>query len=235
MKRRASILMLGLLAVACASAKSPEPTQAAGVMAPPLAAPALDTARIARLTNATRPDQPVQILFDWTLQDRDFKVQGKGIVRMQGPYHARLDLFAMQDVQVLRASLINDKLDLVYSGPSVPLPPVEFVWSVVGVFRAPAGATPTALTNSGDVVTLSFDAGSAHWRFRADSTTLKGAEWLGEDGARRTVELTGPYRFGRPAKAVYRDWREFRELGLNVTAVDVVEPFAPEIWNVSNR
>jgi hypothetical protein len=223
------------MAAACAGAKTAQPAQTGTVPTPPVPAPVVDTARIARLTAATRPDQPLQILFDWTLQDRDVKLQGKGIVRMQGPYHARLDLFAMQDIQVLRVSLIDDKLDLVYSGPTVPLPPVEFLWSVVGVFRAPAGTTPTALTNSGDAVTLSFDAGSSHWRFRADSTTLRSAEWQGEDGGRRTLELTGPYRFARPSKAVYRDWREFRELGLTVTAVEAVEPFAPEIWNVSNR
>jgi hypothetical protein len=197
--------------------------------------PAPDTAVIRRLAQATSPDEPLQIFFDWSIQDRDFRVQGKGTARLQGPYRVRVDLFAGQDIQVLRAVMIDDKLDLVHSGPSVPLPPVEFLWSVVGVFRAPVGASLAAMTRDGDGLTLSYEEGASRWRFRADSTSLKSAEWQGSDGGRRTVELSGPYRFGRPSKASYRDWREFRELVLTVTAVEKVEPFAPETWNVSSR
>lgn len=200
----------------------------------PAAAP-LDTTRIHQLAVATAPDAPIQITFGWAFQDRDFKFSGKGIVRMQGPDHARLDLFGIQDIQVLRAGLNGDSLELVYAGPQVPIPPVPFLWAVMGVFRAPLAGSPARFSASGASIDFGYDHLADHWRFKADSTTLRSVEWLGADGGRRTVELTGPFRFNRPSKAVFRDWREFRELTLTVTAVEKVAPFATEIWNVSNR
>lgn len=229
------------LTTSCASAH-PAVTTGAGatttVSAPTqpgaMPASALDTARIRLLAAGTAPAEPLQITFDWVFQDRDFKFQGRGIVRMQGPDHGRLDLFALQDIQVLRASLNGDSLALVYSGPHVPIPPTPFLWAVLDVFRAPAPGIPATLKTDGTAFDFSYDLPGGHWRFRADSTTLRSVEWQGDDGGRRTVELSGPYRFHRPSRAVFRDWREFRELTLTVTAVEKVEPFAPEIWNVSN-
>jgi hypothetical protein len=191
--------------------------------------------RIHELAVATAPDVPLQITFTWNFQDRDFKFSGKGIVRMQGPDHARLDLFGIQDILVLRASLNGDSLQLVYTGPQVPIPPVPFLWAVVGVLKTPVQVPPSRFAANGTSIDFGYDLLTDHWRFKADSTTLRSVEWLGEDGGRRTVELAGPFRFNRPSKAVFRDWREFRELTLTVTAVEKVEPFATEIWNVSNR
>ena len=187
------------------------------------------------LVRATAPDQPLQVSFDWSMQDRDFKFAGKGVVRMQGPYHGRLDLFGPQDIQLLRATLIDDSLAYVTAANRVPIPPAAFLWAVLGVFRTPLDGAPAALKTDGGNLDFTYEQGSNHWHFKTDSTNLRSVEWLGDDGGKRTVELTGPFRFGRPGKAVYRDWREFRELTFNVTAVDKVEPFAPEIWNVSNR
>ncbi len=228
-------LVLATYNAGCAATPSPVSQAPADVPAIPSVAPAPDTALIRALLRATQPDEPLQVLFDWSLQDRDVRVQGKGIVRMQGPYRARLDLFAGQDIQVLRSTLIDDKLDLVYNGPAVPLPPVAFLWSVLGVFREPDGAAAPDMTRERDGFTLSYQIAGSHWRFRADSTTLRSAEWRGSGDSRRTVELSGPFRMGRPTKASYRDWREFRELVLTVTSVEKVEPFAPDTWNVSNR
>jgi hypothetical protein len=195
--------------------------------------PAVDTSRINALIAATAPRDPLQITFNWTLQDRDFKFSGRGVVRMEAPYRARLDLFGLQDILVAKVTLIDDSLTIVYSGPRVPLPPPAFMWATVGVFKAPVATAPTS--SSGDAVSFSFgyDPVPAHWRFKADSTTLRSAEWQGDDGGRRTVELSGPFKFGRPAKAVYRDWREFRELTLTLTAVEKVDSFAPETWDVN--
>jgi hypothetical protein len=246
--RFAALPFVLFYATSCAranAAESPNPAQAAPTVAAaapatdtpampaPGSAPTIDTARIRALSDATAPNEPVQITFTWSLQDRDFKFSGRGIVRMQGPYHARLDLFGFQDLLVARTALIDDSLSIVYSGPKVPLPPPAFMWATVGVFKAPVAQSPSSFNTDGTGFSFGYDPAPAHWRFRADATTLRSAEWQGDDGGRRTVELSGPFRMGRPSKAVYRDWREFRELTLVLTAVEKVDSFAPEIWDVS--
>ena len=193
-----------------------------------------DSAALERLREATSPIDPLQITFNWSLQDRDFRLSGRGVVRMQAPYLARLDLFGPQDVLFVKAVLNGSDLQLVAAGPNVPIPPQAFLWGVLGVFRAP-DAPRTSMTRDGGTLTFGYGDGKANWSFRADTTALRFAEWRGEDGGRRTVELSGPFRFARPARAVFRDWREFRELTLNVTEIEKVEPFAADIWNVSDN
>ena len=220
------------IATSCASASASETAVAQGTVVTPART---DTTRINTLMRVTAPNEPLQVAFAWAMQDRDFKFSGKGLVRMQGAYHARLDLFGLQDIQVARVVLIGDSVEIVYSGPRVPLPPVAFLWAVVGAFRAPVAGPPASFKADGNSFEFGYDPAPAHWRFRADSTTLRSAEWTGDDGGRRTVELSGPFRFNRPSKAVYRDWREFRELTITVTAVEKVDSFASDIWNVSNQ
>jgi hypothetical protein len=171
-------------------------------------------------------------MFDWSLQDRDVRVQGKGVLRVQAPYHARLDLFGPQDVEFVRAVLVHDSLDFLAAARDVPLPPVAFLWSLLGVFRSPA-AVLTGMTQNAAGLTLRYEGGGGTWQFRADSMALRSVEWTGSDGGRRTVELGGPFTEARPARAVFRDWREFRELTLTVTASEAVSPFDPGVWNVS--
>jgi hypothetical protein len=223
----------------CASASAVDRTstvsESPNTSASGAAAAAADSVRAALLEQATAPAGPVQIRFDWSLQDRDFKFQGRGLVRMQGPYRARLDLFGPQDIQVLRAVLNGDSLELAYAGPSVPLPPPAFLWALLGVFRSPAARAPDDHKTAEGLTTLQYDVDRSHWRFTVADSVLTSVEWVGDDGGRRTVELSGPYQGARPSRAAFRDWRAFRELVLTATAVEAVEPFAPGIWDVSNR
>jgi hypothetical protein len=141
-------------------------------------------------------------------------------------------LFGPQDVEFVRAVLVHDSLEYLAAARNVPLPPVAFLWSLLGVFRAPA-ATLTGMTQNASGLTLRYEGDGGSWQFRADTANLRSVEWLGSDGGRRTVELGGPFDGARPARAVFRDWREFRELTLTVTATETVPPFDPGVWNVS--
>ena len=192
----------------------------------------VDSTLIRQLQVNTAPAAPQQILFDWSLQDRDVRVQGRGVLRVQAPYRARLDLFGPQDVELVRAALVGDSLAFVAGTRDVPLPPVAFMWSLLGVFRGPPAAM-TGMTGDPSGFTLRYQAGNESWQFRADSASLRFVEWLGGDGGRRTVDLTGPFQGGRPTRAMFRDWREFRELSLQVTMIENTAPFDAGIWNVS--
>jgi hypothetical protein len=230
-----AVLLYATYLPACATAAPAQAPADTSIAAAGTSSAAEDSARVAELIANTQPGAPLQIMFDWSLEDRDVKVAGKGIVRMESGYRARLDLFGPRDVQLLRAALIGDSLALAYDGPQVPLPPVEFLWSVLGVFRAPAAATTRTVKDEDGGLTIRYEGGADHWRFHAEDATLRNAEWTGSDGGRRTVELSGPFHSARPTKAMYRDWRAFRQLTLTATRFENVDSFAPETWNVSNR
>ncbi|MCI0435721.1 MAG: hypothetical protein L0271_19060 [Gemmatimonadetes bacterium] len=219
--RSRSILVV-LLATACASAPTP-------------AARDVDPAVADRAVAAHTLERPVEVIFAWTLQEREARFTGDGLGRIAPPHHARVDLFGPRGEAYIAAALVDLELRLPEGVAEVPLPPPSLFWAVLGVLRPPANATLVAATENGGDPELEYAHENERWRFRFQDGRLHSAEWTGSGDGRRTVEIDGDASHGLPAQATYRDWPAFRELRLTVRKVLEVDAFPPGIWSLRDR
>ena len=182
-----------------------------------------------RLEAATMPARPAQVMFDWHMTDRDARFSGRGVLRIDSAYRARVDLFGPRG-ETLAAAIVEDgTMRVAPQAAEAMLPPAPMLWASLGVFRRPADAPLTGTRTSGNGISLDYSRGGTQWRFRFEEDRLRAAEWT--DGAgRRTVELTGTAALDFPGQAVFRDWTEFRELTLRVTEVEERAAFEPDVW-----
>jgi len=192
----------------------------------------VDPAVEAGAVEATAIDAPVQIVFDWRLQDRDARFSGQGVARIEG-FRARVDLFGPRGEAYATAVLDDFDLALPPGVTDVPLPPPPLFWSVLGVFRRPPATELVHASRDGDGADLEYVQGNDTWRFHLESDVLRRAEWTGEQAGRRSVELGAPGAGGIPGTVTYRDWPAFLELRLSPTEVLHVDGFSPEIWTLS--
>jgi hypothetical protein len=183
----------------------------------------------ARVAAATAPARPVQVTFDWDMRDRDARFNGQGVVRLDGAYRARLDLFGPRGETLSAAILEGEEMRVVPAGSEALLPPPALLWSALGVFRPPVDAPLTATGTTDGGLNLEYARDGTVWRFRFENDVLRRAEWTAR-GGRRTVELTGAADFGLPAQAAFRDWTEFRELTLRVTNTEERAGFTADVW-----
>jgi hypothetical protein len=212
-----------LILAGCASAQGP----ASGPVNQ-----SLETAAVA----ATEPKQRLRLVFDWSLQERDAKFSGAGAIRAEPPYHVRLDLFGPRGEGYLSAALVDWDLRLPPGAPADLLPPPAMLWSVFGVFRPPQGAQLVSTKSSDGTTELQYRSGEQRWTFTLSNNRVTKAEWTGPAQGRQTVEIREYGVRGLPTHAVYRDWREFRELSVTLTQVtDVAEPFPPDTWTPGAR
>jgi hypothetical protein len=218
-----TIAVTAPLLLACASAGGPAP----GSVAAPV-----DPAAAAAAERATALDATLHIVFDWSFTERDARFSGRGVTRFAPPERARLDLFGPRDETVLSAALVDMDLRLPPAAGAVPLPPASLMWSLLGMFRPPAGADLTASRTTGTTTELTYQRGGERWTFRIEGDALRSAEWVGAGQSRRTVDLEGEGSHGLPRQAVYRDHREFRELRVNLSEATVVDGFPADIWTV---
>ena len=103
----------------------------------------VDTALVEEALAATAPRAPLHVTFDWSLQEPDGRFSGQGVIRMEPPDRARLDLFGPRGECYLTAVLDGEQLQIPASAQPL-LPPPAFLWATLGVFREPARAQGTA-------------------------------------------------------------------------------------------
>jgi hypothetical protein len=188
-----------------------------------------------RLVEAARPSANRFVGFEWSLREGQSRFSGAGAARIATDYRARLDLFGPQDVPYLSALLREDRLTLPAGVPARVVPPAPLLWSALGVIRPPAGAVVVAAEVDGADTRLAYRAEDGTWTFTSRNGALVAAEWRTSDGDRHTVELTGAVAGGPPARALYRDWQEYRELELQLEQQEEVDAFPPETWSLESR
>jgi hypothetical protein len=189
-----------------------------------------DPAVAARLDEATAPTRRLHVVFEWNMTDREFRVGGRGVLRLDSAARARVDLFGPRG-ETLAAAIIegSDRMRIMPAAAERLLPPATLLWSALGVFQPPTDAPLVATSARGDTTSLEYARDATRWRFRFENDTLRHVEWTAT-GGRRTVELTGSSRFGVPAAGKFRDWTEFRELTLRATQVEQTNGFEPDVW-----
>jgi hypothetical protein len=207
------------------------PAGCAAAMQAPAEPP--DPAHAERVAQASAPAQPFQVIFDWSLRERDARFSGRGSARIAPDYRARLDLFGPRGETYVAAALVGTDLAITAAqDASGELPPPELLWTVLGTFHPPAGAELVRTDVDGSSLLLEYTLGRERWRFRFTDDRLVHAEWDAGRAGRRTVELRGRETLGLPAVAVYRDITEFRELTLTLNEVHEVDSFPPHIFAV---
>jgi hypothetical protein len=182
-----------------------------------------------RLEAATQPTHRLEVLFDWSVQDREARMSGRGVLRLDRGERGRVDLFGVRGETLAAAIVEGETMRVVPTVAASLLPPPALLWSALGVFRRPADAPLTATRASDDGVLLEYSRDGARWLFRFEQDVLRSTEWTAGSG-RRTVVLTGSAGFGLPQQAVFRDWAEFRELNLSVTDVQEKTVFDADTW-----
>jgi hypothetical protein len=183
----------------------------------------------ARAVAATLPAHRLHVVFDWHMTDRDARFGGRGALRLDRGYRARVDLFGPRG-ETLAAAIVEDgQMRVVPAGADALLPPPALLWSTLGVFRTPADAQLTSTTWQDGSLLLGYARDAVRWSFRFEDDRLRGTSWTDRTG-RRTVELSGSAPFGLPAEAQFRDWAEFRELTLTVTDVEEKASFESDVW-----
>lgn len=214
-----SIRFLGILLLAACAANTPAATPS-GIQ------PGLEE----WATHTTQPRERLRLVFDWTFQEEQARFSGEGVARIDSTYRARLDLFGPRGETYLSAALVDFDLRLPPGATASLLPPPALLWSVLGVMRPPPGAQLIGAEGDSASARLVYRQGQDRWTFQLENARLVRAEWTGPEQGRQTVEIRERGERNLPSRVVYRDWRAFRELTLQLNQVNDAEPFPPDIW-----
>lgn len=185
----------------------------------------------AQLAAAGMPEHRVQVMFDWSMTDRDARFSGRGVLRLENGSRGRVDLFGPRGETLAAAIVEGAAMRVVPEAAREMLPPPALLWASLGVFRRPDGFALTGSAASGESATLEYVRNDTKWRFTFEGDRLRTTEWTNGAG-RRTVILSGAADFGLPEQAVFRDWTAFRELTLRVTEVEEKAAFEPDVWTL---
>jgi hypothetical protein len=197
--------------------------------APPAVQTVVDADAEARVAQATTPTRRLHVLFDWSIDDPAVKMSGKGALRLDRAARGRVDLFGPRGETLMAAIVENDQMRMVPAFAANMLPPASLMWSVLGVFRRPTELPLTRTAVDNGALVLDYSRDGTLWRFRFVDNVMRNTEWTSGTG-RRTVELSGSAGLGVPRSVHYRDWTEFRELKLEVTNVEEIQSFEPDVW-----
>jgi hypothetical protein len=203
---------------------------------PVVIAPVADPGGTAtELEEATRLGEPLQINFEWRLNEDRQRHRGVGVTQVEPPYRARLDLFTHDLESVLTAVLIDGDLRLPPGSREDILPPTDLMWAALGVIR-PHGVDLLGVEE--------LEGGATRLRYAYEDGTelhyevvggmLRSAELLDDEGrvvqwVRVDMEGAGRY----PVEATYRNLTAFRELTIERRTLQSVEPFPPDTWDLA--
>ena len=219
-KKGAAVLTVAL--VGCGTGRA----LVLGPLPDPLAA-ARETATRTSLT------APARVEFRWMLNEAGSRVDGIGVVRIEPPAKARIDLFLDNGEGVLSAALVGDELRLPQGAPDDILPPVELMWGTLGVFRPMMSSEligADELENAGHRYRYTSGDGSAiHYEVKHDLVRV--VEMLDGASVIQSVHLVTSEGDGYPTEATYRNRVEFRELKITRTAIVPTDSFDPSIWD----
>jgi hypothetical protein len=223
------VVTLAAAAIACAG-RLPDPV--------PVPQPA---ALAQRLHAAGTPDQPQLIVFKWRYRGREGRFSGEGAVRVNPPDSVRLDLLGPGWSGVQSAVLLGERVHYV-GEQRIQLPPPTFMWTVLGVFRPPAGIAPQG-TRRGERLRLAYPLSAREtlaFEFEGERLVEAMLEVGGDVVQRIDLKLPGRAdatvdRWVWPAEARFRDLGEFHEVKIEVTQIREHPPFERRIFRVAAR
>ena len=183
---------------------------------------------------ATALKTTARLVFNWSMSDRDVRFSGEGAVRVQAPDRARLDMFGPRGETLLAAAIVNNDLRIP-PGPLAELakkmlPAPDLMWAWMGVVKRPPNSELVNARRDGATTVLEYRLGEERWIFTLQENRLQRAEWQGPQAGRQTVEIKNYHARGVPSQIAYRDWREFREMNIELSQVHDAESFPADTW-----
>ena len=176
----------------------------------------------ARLPATTIPAGHAQIVFNWSLDDRDMAGRGEGVARVAGPDSVRLDFFLAGGLGSGAAVLIGDSLRTPAGDQArrfVPPPPL--LWAALGRVALP-NLPDTVIRSDGAMLRADIGRPVAYrLTFRNDS--LVRAERVSGGRVAEWVERS-------QSQMRYRDEGARRSLQLDITRTDHPTGFDAAIW-----
>ncbi len=185
-----------------------------------------------RLEDDTRLGRPLQIQFEWRLNEARQRHRGVGVARVQEPYRARLDLFTDDLETVLSAVLLDGDLMLPPGSRDDILPPTDLMWGVLGIFRPHGVRLLGGDRLEGDATRLRYAyADGTELHYESSGGRLRSLELLEGGHVVQRVEVTMTEGDPYPVEATYRNLSEFRELTLVRRSLEQVTSFGNDIWD----
>jgi len=206
---------------------------ACGGSPPPPVGPPLDAALLGRQAQARSAiSNPVRMVFSWSIQEPGVRLSGRGVARVEGPFRARLDLFASNGERMAVAALVDDDLR-VPPGMADFIPPPNLLWAALGVFRpGPDAAAVGAIELDSDRTLLRYrTVEGGEIEFLLVNQRVERMDRTAANGVREEVRLVREVGERFPREALYRNLRSTRELRLTLETVEDVEAFPSDIWN----
>ncbi len=181
---------------------------------------------------ATRPQEPSRILFDFRVKEADLRFSGRGLARIESPYRVRLDLFSGGGETIFQAALVEGSLRIPPWAPRELAPPPALLWAALGIFRPdPDLSYLGARANREGEKTLRYGGrDELELRFRIQEGQLTRAELHREGHLMEEVDLTLDPANGTVTETVYRNRALFLELTFSLESVETVASFPPDIW-----
>jgi hypothetical protein len=207
-------------------------------LAPPSGELAADPAALAAdLRASTLPATPMQLNFNWTLDEQGSRVRGNGVVRTESQ-RIRLDLFGPRGDTYLVAALVGSEYRLPPQvTETVKLPSAVLLWGALGILEPPENATLESASTTADGAELRYQTPDDHqFAFTFQLASEPGAYRLVRvqhalrQGVLETVTLERSPDRGL-SRVHYRDWVEFRDLTLDLESIRAADPFPPSIWS----
>ena len=184
------------------------------------------------LEEGTRLGEPLQIRFEWRLNEARQRHRGVGIARVESPYRARLDLFTDDLESVLSAVLVDGELRLPPGSREDILPPTDLMWGALGIFRPHDVELLGGDELEDDGVRLRYAyADGTELHYESAQGQLRSLELLEDGHVVQRVEVTMEGGDRYPAEARYRNMSDFRELTNVRESLERVAPFDAAIWN----
>lgn len=180
----------------------------------------------------TQLESPLRVVFDWSARELNgARISGAGVARAEPPYRARLDLFLDNNEAVAQAALVDGDMRLPTGLPDDLLPPPHLLWGTLGVFRPGLDQTLLGGETVDGVLRVRYrleDQTEVH--YRVSGGRVLRVERLRSGSVVQRVEMEYGDTERLPTRATYRDLAEGRELIIDRTSLERVEPFPPDIW-----
>jgi hypothetical protein len=195
--------------------------------------PVTDAPRLAAtLEEETSLQEALQINFKWHLNEARQRHRGIGVVRVEPPYRARVDLFTDDLESVLSAVLVDGELRLPPGSRDDILPPTDLMWGAFGVIR-PHDVRLLGgdrLEGDGTRLRYAYDDGT-ELHYEVVNGLLRSVELLDDGHVAQSVAVDMPVEGRYPMEATYRNLTAFRELTITRESLEEVPPFDPDIWD----
>lgn len=195
--------------------------------------PQLDAQAVAAAaTLANQIPETAQLSFEWSLREPNLNVHGEGVVRVQPPDRARVDLFLGEGTSVLAVALVGDELRVPRGAPRGVIPSAPLLWAAFGIFRPGDSAEMLGAEQVGEHVRLRFrlpDTNEIHYYLIQDRVVR--VEMFMQDELVHEVDLDVPDVAQLARESVYRNNPSFRELKVAVSAVEMMDGFPERIWS----